>query len=179
MLQLIAELTLLFVFVVWLVMIFRPDDERIRNLVGGYYIFVPLGILAAFLLIGLLAEWSATASAISAAFDAANAPNAANSATQVLSDGLKTAQNALPTLILSFFALIDVADLAGGHLIFADMYKRGETKVTTGIFLALTYILGPVGMFAFVAWRHLTMLRKAEVAGTSAASAVKSSPSVH
>lgn len=179
MLQLIAELTLLIVFVVWLMMIFRPDDERTRKLVAGYYIFVPLGILAAFLLIGLVTAWADTGSRIGTALDAANAPNAGINTTQVLSDGLKTAQSALPTLILSFFALIDVADLAGGHVIFADMYKRGETKVTTGIFLALAYILGPVGMFAFVAWRHLTLLRKAEVAGSSVASAVQSSPSVH
>jgi hypothetical protein len=177
MLQLIAELTLLIVFVVWLVMIFRPDDERTRNLVGGYYIFVPLGILAAFLLIGLLAEWADTSTRIGAAFDVANAPNAGSNAAQALSDGLKTAQNALPTLFLSFFALIDVADLAGGHIIFADMHKRGESKVTIGIFLALAYILGPVGMFAFVAWRHLTLLRKSETAGTSAVPAVESAPS--
>jgi hypothetical protein len=178
MLQLIAELTVLIVLVVWLVMIFRPDDERTRNLVAGYYVFVPLGILAVFLLIGLVTEWISTGNAIGAAFDAANAPNAGSSATQALSDGLKTSQNALPTLILTFFALIDVADLAGGHIIFADMYKRGESKVATGIFLALAYLLGPVGMFAFVAWRHLTLLRKAEAPGVSAAPTAESSQPV-
>lgn len=177
MLQLIAELTLLIVFVVWLAMIFRPDDERIRNMVAGYYIFVPLGILAAFLLIGILTEWSAASSAIGAAFDTANAPNAGSNATQALSDGLKTAQSALPTLLLSFFALMDVADLAGGHIIYTDMHKRGESKVTTGIFMALVYLFGPVGMFAFVAWRHLTMLQRAETTGVSSAATVGSSQS--
>ena len=53
-------------------------------------------------------------SAISAAFDAATASNAGANGTQALSDGLKTAQSALPTLILSFFALFDVANLAEG-----------------------------------------------------------------
>ncbi len=160
MLQLIAELTLLIVFAVWMVLIFRPDDARTRHLVEGYYIFVPLGILAVFLLIGLVTVWSDTSSAIGAAFDAANAPNAGASGTQALSDGLKTAQSALPTLILTFFALIDTADLVGGHVVYVDMRKRGESKVTTGIFLALVYLFGPVGMFAFAAWRHLTLLHK-------------------
>ena len=177
MLQLIAELTLLIVLAVWVVMIFRPDDERTQNMVAGYYIFVPLGILAAFLLIGLVKMWADTGSAIGAAFDTASAPNAGSDVTQALSDGLKTAQSALPTLILTFFALIDVADLAGGHIIYADMRKRGESKVTTGIFLALAYLLGPVGMFAFVAWRHLTMLNRAGTAGVSAASTVGTSQS--
>ncbi|MHB8629754.1 MAG: abscisic acid-deficient protein Aba4 family protein [Aggregatilineales bacterium] len=175
MLQLIAELTLLIVPVVWLVLIFRPDDERTRHLIEGYYVFVPLGVLSAFLLIGLVAAWSATGSAIGAAFDAANAPNAGANATQALSDGLKTAQSAMPTLILSFFALLDVADLAGGHIIYADMRKRGESKITTGIFLALVYLLGPVGMFAFVAWRHLSMLHKAQINANPTPPAVESS----
>jgi hypothetical protein len=118
--------------------------------------------------------WSATGNAIGAAFDAATAPNAGANGTQALSEGLKTAQSALPTLILSFFALYDVANLAGGHIIYADMRKRGESKVTTGIFLALAYILGPVGMFAFVAWRHLSMLHKAQI-GTNPAVPAESS----
>ena len=63
--------------------------------------------------------------------------------------------------------LTGVMDLAGGHIIYADTQKRNVPEVPAGIFLLVTYLTGPIGMFIYTAWRYLTMVQQQVMATTT------------
>ena len=159
MLQLIAGLILLIELPAWLLMIFRPKQDVTRHLIGNYLIFVPLGLLFIFLGVGLVAAQAAMVSQVGSALDAGDAAAA--------TDALKAVQSGMSALGLGVFAAMSVMDLAGGHIIYADTQKRNVSEVPAGVFLLVTYLTGPIGMFIYTAWRYLTMVQQQVVAATA------------
>lgn len=165
MLQLIAGLILLIELPVWALMIFRPKQELTRQIVSGYLIFVPLGLLFIFLGIGLIAVESGLLATVSSAIDAGDAASAAGA--------LKGVQTGLDALAIGVLAALTVMDLAGGHIIYTDLHKRGVSDLTAGLLLALTYLTGPIGMFVFAAWRYLTTVQQQIQANVPAPSIIQ------
>ncbi len=175
MLQLLAILTLLIPIPVWLLLIFRPSDERTRRLASEYTVFIPLGILYTFLLIGGLAAGFGLRDAVNAGLNAASGASSGD-ATAALTDALKTVQNALPMLALVVLAGGGIMDLAGGHYIYHDAQKQGLSTRQTGLFLALTYLTGALGFFAYILWRNLTALHRMQTLPESTGTALSATP---
>ncbi len=147
MLDLLYVLVTLIPLPFWFLMIFLPHRGVTRRVANNYLVFLVLGALYVFTLVG------ATASAISAASQGGPAIDFSSTASLA-------ALIANPAVALVAWLHIVTMDLIGGHWMYHEAQRLKAPTILTSISLILTFLAGPLGLFVFVLWRSLTGLRE-------------------
>jgi hypothetical protein len=153
MLDLLFLLSLLIPLPFWLLMIFLPRHSFTRRLVNNFWVFVILGAMYLFGLVG------GTIAAIG---------QGASLFAGLTSLSGFSALVKVPAVALLVWLHMVTMDLAGGFLIYREATKQNMPTIFTSVCLFLTLLLGPLGMFTFAMWYSLTHLRKtAEISASS------------
>jgi hypothetical protein len=131
----------------WFLMIFLPRRQFTRRLMDNYLIFLVLGALYVFTMVG----------AIVAGVDA-TARGSAPALNFTTTGGLAVAFS-LPAAALVVWVHMVAMDLIGGHWMYHESQRLNLSQLFTSISLLLTLAFGPLGIFTFVLWRTLHMMR--------------------
>ncbi len=178
MLTLLAVLALLIQLPFFGLMIFAPRHDLTRRVTSNYLVYVVLGILFIFLVIGLLTQLISLSGTVGSALSSIPTdPKTISADTQKpLTDALNTVSAALPTLLLVITSIGGIMDLAGGYIIYRETQRMGTRRVTAGILLFCMYFLSVIGMLIFALWHYLMQLRQATPVQPVAVSTVPSIP---
>jgi len=131
----------------WFLMIFLPHRQFTRRLMDNYLVFLVLGALYVFTMVGaIVATVDATA-------------RGAGSAINFTTTGGLAAAFSLPAAALVAWVHMVTMDLIGGHWMYHESRRLNLSQVFTSISLLLTFLLGPLGIFTFVLWRTLHNMR--------------------
>jgi hypothetical protein len=131
----------------WFLMIFLPRRQFTRRVMDNYMVFLLLGALYVFTMVG----------AIVAGVDAAARGSGAN-LNFTTTAGLAAAFNS-PAAALVVWVHMVTMDLIGGHWIYHEAQRLNLSRIVTSISLLLTLALGPLGLFSFILWRTLHLMR--------------------
>jgi hypothetical protein len=141
----------------WFLMIVLPRREVTQRVASSYVVFLVLGALYVFTLVG----------AIVAGINLATSPNppAVNFTTTT---GLAAAFANPAAALVAWLHMITM-DLIGGHWMYHEARRLNAPTLFTSVALLLTFLLGPLGIFVFVLWRSLVGMRQAATARTGKA----------
>jgi predicted DNA repair protein MutK len=131
----------------WFLMIFLPRRQFTRRLMDNYLVFLVLGALYVFTMVGAIVSWvdlGARGSGASINF--------------TTTGGLAAAFNT-PAAALVVWVHLVTMDLIGGHWMYHESQRLNLSQIFTSISLLLTFALGPLGIFTFILWRTLHMMQ--------------------
>lgn len=131
----------------WFLMIFLPRRQFTRRVMDNYMVFLVLGALYVFTMVG----------AIVAGVDVA--ARGSGPAVNFTTTGGLAAAFSLPAAALVVWVHMVTMDLIGGHWIYHEAQRLNLSRFVTSISLLLTFLLGPLGLFSFLLWRTLHLMR--------------------
>lgn len=139
MLDFLLLLTFVVPFPFWILMIFLPNAEITRKATNNFWVFILLGALYVFVLVG------GTIAAIGQAAFSLSAFTTTAGLAKLF---------ALPATALLAWLHMTATDLASGFLIYRVSRQLGWSNLMTSVALVFTLLTGPLGLFIF-AMRHL------------------------
>src|SRR5436305_37377 len=121
----------------WFLMIFLPNRAVTRRVANSYLVFLVMGVLYIFTLVG----------AVYAAIDSASkgGPGMDFTSTSSLARLFS-----LPAVALVVWLHMITMDLLGGHWLYHEAQRLGAPTLLTSITLIITFIFAPLGIFVFV-----------------------------
>jgi hypothetical protein len=146
MLDLLYVLVVLITLPFWFLMIFLPKREITRRVSSSYLVFLVLGVLYIFTLVG----------AVMAVVDSASkgGPRLDFSNIQALA-GIFS----VPAASLVAWVHMITLDLLAGHWLYHEAERLKAPRVFSSLTLILTFLFAPLGIFVFVLWRSLIAMR--------------------
>jgi Domain of unknown function (DUF4281) len=146
MLDLLYVLVTVIALPFWFLMIFLPHREVTRRVANNYLIFLLLGVLYIFVLVG----------AVVAAMDSASR---GGPGLDLRTTGGLAGLFSIPAVALAAWTHMIFLDLLAGHWVYHEAERLGAPTLLTSSALIVTLILAPLGVFVFVLWRSLIALR--------------------
>ncbi len=146
MLDLLYVLVVLIPLPFWFLMIFVPHRAITRRVASNYLVFLVMGALYIFTLVG----------AVVAALDSASKGGPGLDFSSV---GSVAKLFSIPAVALFVWTHTNTTDLLAGHWMYHEAQRLGIPTVFTSISLILTLLAAPLGLFVFVLWRSLVAMR--------------------
>ncbi len=146
MLDLLYVLVVVITLPFWFLMIFMPHRAITRRVASNYVVFLVMGVLYIFTLVG----------AVVAALDSASkgGPGFDFSSTASLAKLFS-----IPAVALVAWVHMIILDLLAGHWMYHEAQRLGVPTAFASISLILTLLFAPLGVFVFVLWRNLMAMR--------------------
>jgi hypothetical protein len=133
----------------WFLMIFLPRWRVTRQVTKNYLVFLVLGALYVFAIVGAIAAGISALVAKSQGFS--------------LSPAGLLALLGTPAGILGVWTHMIVLDLVAGYWIYHEAERLHMPRLLTSVTLLFTFLLAPLGIFIFVLWRTLVKMRVHDV----------------
>jgi ABA4-like protein len=146
MLDLVYVLVTIIPLPFWFLMIFLPKRAITRRATSNYLVFLVMGVLYIFMLVGAFAAGLDSASKGGPGIDFSSA------------SGLARFMS-LPAVALGVWTHMITMDLLGGHWLYHEAQRLGAPTLFTSITLFVAFFFAPLAVFVFILWRSLVAMR--------------------